>query len=346
MGCVTQRIGMIWNWLKAGMHGTPLLAILAFSYVGKFASMGFAYFEYHDDCMGTRFSLLIDHDDQAKAEVGARTAFREAKKLELIFSDYIDHSEVSRFSDSSYSSARQRLSEELFTVLRYGQRLSRDTNGSFDMTLGQLSRLWRIARFKKAMPAEEKISRALSMTGFRHLKLFPKTREALLAIPGIEMDLGGIAKGHTADCMLKSLTASGLNRCLIDAGGDLVLGDPPRKSKGWQIKVGGLDHSGLPYLGLANCAVATSGDMEQFVTLDGKRFSHLIDPLSGLGLTTQAQVTVIAPTGIKADSLASACIVLGIEKSRDFLRSQRQTRAYFMERKEQGVILTVIGDDG
>ena len=67
--------------------------------------MSFAYFEYHDDCMGTRFSLLIDHDDQAKAEAGARAAFREAKKLELIFSDYIDHSELSRFSDSSYSSA-------------------------------------------------------------------------------------------------------------------------------------------------------------------------------------------------------------------------------------------------
>ena len=157
MGCVTQRNGMIWNWLKAGMHGTPLLAILAFSYVGKFASMSFAYFEYHDDCMGTRFSLLIDHDDQAKAEAGARAAFREAKKLELIFSDYIDHSELSRFSDSSYSSARQGLSEELFTVLRYGQRLSRDTNGSFDMTLGQLSPLEN-CRFNKAMPARKDFS--------------------------------------------------------------------------------------------------------------------------------------------------------------------------------------------
>ena len=185
----------------------------------------------------------------------------------------------------------------------------------------------------------------MSMTGYKHLKLFPKTREARLTLEGIELDLGGIAKGYTADRMLKTLRGHGLSRCIVDAGGDLVIGDPPRKSKGWRIKVGGLKHSASPFLELSNCAAATSGDIEQFVILNGKRFSHLINPFSGLGLTTQAQVTIIAPTGIVADSLASACIVLGIEKSQRYLRNQRQTEAYFMLRNDGQVDLTFIGSD-
>jgi thiamine biosynthesis lipoprotein len=322
-----------------------LLTVSALVYVAMSPRFCLAYLKYQENCMGTQFTLLIDHDDEVKAKIGAKAAFEEAKRLDLVFSDYLGDSELSMLSDSSYTMKKQRLSDDLFSVLKHGQVVSRDTNGSFDMTLGQLSRLWRIARFKKAMPSQEKLSRAMAMTGYKHLKLFPKTKEARLTLEGIELDLGGIAKGYTADRMLKILRKHGLSRCVIDAGGDLVIGDPPRKSDGWRIKVGGLEHSASPYLELSNCAAATSGDIEQFVILNGKRFSHLIDPFSGLGLTTQAQVTIIAPTGIVADSLASACIVLGVEKAQRYLRNQRQTKAYFMLRNDGQVDLTYIVSD-
>ena len=327
------------------MSRVSLLTLSTLVSAGTSPNACLAYLKYQDNCMGTQFTLLIDHDDEINAETGAKAAFEEAKRLELVFSDYLGDSELSMLSDSSYTMKKQRLSDDLFSVLKHGQGVSRDTNGSFDMTIGQLSRLWRIARFKKTMPSQAKISRAMSMTGYKHLKLFPKTKEARLTLAGIELDLGGIAKGYTADRMLKTLRRHGLSRCIIDAGGDLVIGDPPRKSKGWRIKVGGLEHSGSPYLELSNCAAATSGDIEQFVILNGKRFSHLIDPFSGLGLTTQAQVTIIAPTGIVADSLASACIVLGIEKTQRYLRNQRQTKAYFMLRNDGQVDLTYIGSN-
>ena len=327
------------------MSRVALLTLLAFIYTGFSPNKCLAYLKYQDNCMGTQFTLLIDHDDELKAETGAKAAFEEARRLELVFSDYVDNSELSIFSDSSYTKKKQKLSDDLFSVLKHGQEISRDTNGSFDMTIGQLSRLWRIARFKKTMPSQAKISKAMTMTGYKYLKLFPKTKEARLTRQGIELDLGGIAKGHTADGMLKILDNHGLSRCIIDAGGDLVIGDPPRKSKGWRIKVGGVKHSASPYLELSNCAVATSGDIEQFVVLNGKRFSHLIDPFSGLGLTTQAQVTIIAPTGIEADSLASACIVMGIEKTQKYLRNQSQTEAYFMVRNKGQVDLTYIASD-
>ena len=106
----------------------------------------------------------------------------------------------------------------------------------------------------------------------------------------------------------------GIRSVLVDAGGDLVLGDPPPSRKGWRIEIGGLKHPALPVLELARCAVATSGDVEQFVEIAGKRYSHLIDPSTGIGLTTRIQVTVVTPTGIQADSLASALSVLGLKE--------------------------------
>ena len=264
--------------------------------------------------MGTQFTLLFDHDDEVKAKTGAKAAFEEAKRLDLVFSDYLGDSELSMLSDSSYTMKKQRLSDDLFSVLKHGQVVSRDTNGSFDMTLGQLFAALENRPLQKGHAYTRKDFQSNGNDRLQTLEAFPKTKEARLTLEGIELDLGGIAKGYTADRMLKILRKHGLSRSIIDAGGDLVIGDPPRKSEGWRIKVGGLEHSASPYLELSNCAAATSGDIEQFVMLNGKRFSHLIDPFSGLGLTTQAQVTIIAPTGIVADSLASACIVLGVEK--------------------------------
>ena len=101
--------------------------------------------------------------------------------------------------------------------------------------------------------------------------------------------------------------------------------------KGWRIEVGGLKHPDLPVLALARCAVATSGDVEQFVEIAGKRYSHLIDPSTGIGLTTRIQVTVVTPTGIQADSLASALSVLGTERGTKFVQKLSGVRAYFVE---------------
>ena len=104
----------------------------------------------------------------------------------------------------------------------------------------------------------------------------------------------GIAKGYTADRMLKIFSSNNVTRVLIDAGGDLLLGDPPLEQRGWTIEIGGRKHPGLPILKLSNMAIATSGDLEQKVTIKGKTYSHIIDPTTGLGLTSMSQVTILA----------------------------------------------------
>ena len=129
------------------------------------------------------------------------------------------------------------------------------------------------------------------------------------------IDLGGIAKGYTADCMLKVLKAHDLNRSLVRCG-DLVLGNPPRNKKGWKIEIGGRKHPKLPVLHLSNTAIATSGDLEQYLKINDVIYSHLINPHTGVGMIGKSQVTVIALSGLVADSLASSMIVMGIEKAK------------------------------
>ena len=187
--------------------------------------------------MGTDFNILIDHDNEKLSAKAAAAAFAEANRLNKIFSDYIKDSEISLLSESSYSGKKIKLSDELFEVLKYSKSLAFKTDGAFDPTIGQLSRLWRISRFRKNLPTDKSLLRALSLKGIGNLQLSEKTKEAVLKKPGVILDLGGIAKGYATD-NARYFNKLGINRCIIVLG-DLRLGYKPRGKSGWTIKIGG-----------------------------------------------------------------------------------------------------------
>jgi thiamine biosynthesis lipoprotein len=285
--------------------------------------------------MGTDFRILIDHDDYELSAEAARNAFVECNRLNQIFSDYIADSELSKLSNSSFQNQSLQLSKELFDILSYSKSLAMKTNGAFDPTLGHSSRLWRISHFRKSLPSKKSVIEALQRKGVQYLELKNKGRGARLTKEGILLDLGGVAKGHTADEMILKLNKNGISRCLIDAGGDLSLGDPPRGKKGWKIEIGGNKHPDLPILTLSNCSIATSGDIEQFVEIEGTRYSHIIDPKTGYGLQNNTQTTVIARKGIIADSLATAGNILGPTKFKEIFQLDNNIQAFFVSQKEK-----------
>ena len=289
--------------------------------------------------MGADFTLLIDHPNKNFAKKAASKAFKEAHRLDQIFSDYISDSELSRLSINSGSSGFYPLSEDLFQVLAASQKLAIETKGAFDITIGPFSRLWRIARFRKTLPNSNVLLNAHKRVGHEKLILDYEKKEAQLLENAMVLDLGGIAKGYAADQMLKTLKRFGVSRVLIDAGGDILLGDAPSDKSGWRIEIGGRKHPDLPILIVSNIAIATSGDFEQSVTLNDQKFSHLINPFTGIGLTNLSQVTVLAPSAMVADSLASACLVLGSNKGMKYLQSKQQIQAFFLEKKESGTEL-------
>lgn len=141
----------------------------------------------------------------------------------------------------------------------------------------------------------------------------------------MQLDLGGIAKGFAADQALAELRRHGLNRALVAASGDIAVGDPPPGQRGWRIAVGGLRNTGRAtprILLLANAAVSTSGDAEQFVEIGGKRYSHIIDPRTGIGLTERWQVSIVARHAAQTDAFATAVSVLGREQGLRVIASQ------------------------
>ncbi len=262
--------------------------------------------------MGTKFQIIVYANDEATANRAFAGAFQRIADLDRLLSDYQPDSVVSQLSAASPT--QQVVDDDVFKVLARAQEVSRLTDGAFDVTVGPLTKLWRRARRQKQLPDPELLAAARHATGFALLKLSRETRGVSLTRADMRLDLGGIAKGYAADEALKTMQSLGVTRALVNAGGDIVAGDPPPGQPGWRVGVAPLDAQQPPsrILTIQNAAVATSGDAWQFVELNGKRFSHIIDPQSGLGLTDRSSVTVIAPDGTTADALASALSVMGV----------------------------------
>jgi FAD:protein FMN transferase len=266
--------------------------------------------------MGSTFEIILYAPDEQTAQRGLAAAFARIEQLNGVFSDYDSQSEAGRLSRASPMAEALPVSDDMFAVLDYSARLSRATDGAFDITVGPISRLWRRARRQKQLPAAERLQETLASVGYEHLELDAAGRKARLSASGMRLDFGGVAVGFAVDEALKILQRQGLTRVLVNGSGDMALGDPPPGETGWRIGVAPLepDHPPSRLLRLAHCGVSTSGDAWQYVEIDGRRYSHIVDPQTGLGLTTRSSVTVIASDGMAADALATAVSVLDTER--------------------------------
>jgi FAD:protein FMN transferase len=176
--------------------------------------------------------------------------------------------------------------------------------------------LWRSARRKKELPSLERLKEARARSGYEGVRLDPENRCVELTKPRMRLDAGGIAKGYAMEEALNVLRGLGFPRAMVAGGGDMALGDAPEGEKGWRIEIVALDEVGAPPalpLVLTNCCVSTSGDLYQRLEIEGKRYSHIVDPRTGVGLTDHSQVTVIAKRGMEADALSKVVAVLGAD---------------------------------
>jgi thiamine biosynthesis lipoprotein len=293
---------------------------------------GLDRFESAQPHMGTNFEIVCYASTQADAERAFRLGFARIAALDRVMSDYDPDSELSQLSRLSPTESPVRISDDLFHVLAAANALSCRTDGAFDVTVGPLTKLWRRARRRGEFPAADLLQTAREATGYQNLRLDQRAKSAELLVPNMRLDLGGIAKGYAGDDALRAMAAIGVTRAIINAGGDIVAGEAPPGEKGWRVGVASLERDAPPsrFLRVANRAVATSGDVWQFVEIDGVRYSHLLDPQTGLGLTTRSSVTIIAPTGIAADSLASAVSVLGPEAGLKLIEETAQTETLIL----------------
>jgi thiamine biosynthesis lipoprotein len=275
--------------------------------------------------MGSPFNIVMYAEDSLQAAKAAASAFLLVDTLNEIFSDYLPESELNRLCKTAGSGAWVNVSEPLYDILKKSVDAGKKSNGTFDITISPLVRLWRKARAEKILPSQKAIDSAMNKTGVHLIMLDKNSATVRLAKKGMQLDLGGVAKGEVAQKVCDRLFSSGFPYVLADAGGDLVAGDVPEGVNGWHVGINqpGSEEIMNQQLLVKNQAVATSGDLYQFVEIDGTRYSHVIDPSTGIALTSSRNVTVISPHGYQADWLTKACSILPIKKALKMARKMK-----------------------
>ncbi len=281
-------------------------------------------FEFNEPEMGVNFGLTFYARDKSAARRAAKEVYERIEALNAIFSDYNPNSELNRLTHQPVGRS-VKVSEELFVILQLAQSLSLETNGAFDITAGPYTRLWRQARRQKKLAGPILLKQAAQSVGHEKLDLNSTTRTVTCLALGMRLDLGGIAKGWAADEALSVLRKHGITRSLCAASGDIAIGDSPPGKEGWEVGVRALDKHGNFYnrtLSLRNCAVSTSGDTFQFIEIGGQRYSHIVNPRTGLGLTNRIMVSVIADKAMETDSQATAISVLGAQNGMTYAKKK------------------------
>jgi thiamine biosynthesis lipoprotein len=289
--------------------------------------------------MGSVFRIELYAEDAAVAERAAEAAFLRIEALNQCASDYLPESELSRLNKAPANTPIQ-VSEDLFALIARSSEVAAQTEGAFDITATFAIQHWRRARRQKKLPSAEQAQKAIAMTDWRAIKLGGKDRTVTKLKEGLLLDLGGIGKGFAADAALAVLKQQGVTRALVAGSGDVAAGDAPPGKAGWDVALRTFEapeeKDQLKHVTLKNCGCSTSGDLHQFLELEGKRYSHIVDPKTGLGLTDRIACTVISPDATTSDGLATALCVLGVEKGLSVVEKSEGTVARFVWLTEDG----------
>ena len=270
--------------------------------------------------MGTGFHMELYAPDAQSAQSAADAAFSRIDQLNAELSDYDNHSELSLLSEQTNDGPMQhpvKVSEDLCAVLSKSKEISHLSDSAFDITVGPFVRLWRRSRALQQLPTPQRLAEARASVGYRFMQLDPASHSVRLTAARMRLDAGGIAKGFAAEEALHVLAKHGISRALVGAAGDIAAGEPPPGKADWVV---GFESPGTSkgtngiYVHLLHQSVSTSGDTYRFVEIDGKRYSHIIDPTTGLGQTRRIEASVISDDGMTADTLALVVCILGPEK--------------------------------
>lgn len=301
-----------------GLSWAIIIGSLCFFKISDCFSQSLQRFSFTQPKMGSPFTITFYAPDNSRAVSVATQAFHLIDSLNNIFSDYEENSELNQLSATAGQDQWVSISPSLFHILQLSKNASIKSKGAFDITVGPVVKLWRMARKEKRLPPDSLLQQKLLLVGPQFILLDTALQKAKLLKPGMALDLGGIAKGFIAQSVIDLLSSLGIINAMADAGGDIVMSLPPPEKSGWIVGINApesLTELKNKRLSLHSASVATSGDVYQFVEIGGKKYSHIVNPKTGLGITSQRNVTVIAPKGELADWLATACSLLHIKKA-------------------------------
>jgi len=269
-------------------------------------------------------------------------AFDEVDRLDRLMSHYKSDSPVSRVNRAAAQHPVE-VDRELFDFLAAAMRYNRESHGAFDVTVGPLIKAWGFFDGEGRVPSETELAAARRLVGGAHVTLNPASRTIAFDAAGVELDLGGIAKGYAVDRVVALLKQRQIAAALVSAGGSTIyaLGAPPGRD-GWPVTIQDpVDSRKVAVtLELKDRALSIAGRSEKSFAAGGMIYSHIMDPRTGMPAQDVLSVVVLAPTGTEGDALDDAFFVLGAEGSREYLNRLRETEAlFFLPDPRRGWIL-------
>lgn len=292
-------------------------------------------FEASRDAMGGSFAVVVYGEDRTKIEGAAALALEEVARLDQLLSNYKPSSEWSMVNREA-PNRPVHVSDELFALLgkciEYGQA----SEGTFDITVGPLMKVWGFYKGSGKLPHRGEIRAALTRIGYQNIVLDPQAKTVRFARTGMEIDPGGIGKGYAVDRMVGILQAQGITSGFISAAGSSIygLGTPPSEPRGWRVNIRNPRNSSaiIEEVFLKNQSLSTSGSQEKFFEAEGKIFSHIMDPRTGYPAQGRLQVSVLAPSTTDSEAWTKPIFVQGRQWAAQ--HKPKQLRAYICEDRQ------------
>jgi FAD:protein FMN transferase len=310
--------------------------------------------EFHSDVhlvMGTYARVVVIAKNSRIAEKCVKTAFAEIKKVDDLMSDYKDDSEIGIANAQAFQRPVQ-MSKSTYEVIKKSVEYSKLTDGAFDITVGPLVMLFRQAKQTQIAPTAEQIEQAKSKVGYEKLVIDDTNRTVKFTVEGMRLDLGGIAKGYSADKAAEAMRQEGATGGMVCVGGEVrCFGDKTVKSKKWVIGIQdpNLENNGgknlIMALNLTDGAVSTSGDYQQFVMINNQKYHHIIDRSTGSSEKGITSATIISQNAADTDALATSVSVLGAEKGLAIIEKIPDTEAILVLSQPYGKIVKSSGAD-
>jgi thiamine biosynthesis lipoprotein len=265
--------------------------------------------------LGTFVTITVYGENREWLNAAVSAAFEEFRRIDRLMSIHREDSELSRLNARAAAEPVV-VSPELFRVITKAQDIAEQTEGSFDITIRPLADLWGFIWKEYHRPTDEQLKAVLPRVNYRLVELNVEKRTVHFLGAGVSLDLGGIAKGYAVDCAIEKLRSIGVTNAMAKAGGDLrVIGAPSGKTE-WIVQLEDpRKKRRRSKVLLRDAALSTSGNYENYFETGGVRYSHILNPRTGWPVQGIAACTVIAPTCMESDAMATACFVYGVDES-------------------------------
>jgi thiamine biosynthesis lipoprotein len=265
--------------------------------------------------MGNRFEFTVIAENKEIGNQAIEQAIAEVKRIEELLSTFKKSSQANEINDQA-GIRPVKIDREVLQLISRANKISTITDGAFDITYGSIDKsLWNFDLKMTSLPDQETALKTVDLINYRHVLINDEECTVMLKNKGMRIGFGGIGKGYAADKAKQILQNLGIKSGIVNAAGDLITWGEQLNGSAWTIGIADPDQSGRPFssLNISNMAIATSGNYEKFVIIDGKRYSHTIDPKTGLPVSGIKSVSIICPSAELADALATPVVVMGVK---------------------------------